>query len=133
MTYVLAAAAATQSVLDRLGEMGIVVTPAHRVSATWHDLVGMAGSFLPLLAAGLLIAFAVTALLNRLLPGYRRLLFVLAGAAAVVTVHVALKLAFDITPVAATRTPGGLAVQALAGAAGGYVYALADQRRLAHA
>lgn len=124
VAYVLAATAATQSVLARLGEMGIVVTLGHRIAATGHDLVGMASSFLPLLIVAFLIAFLVTALICRWVSAWRTPLYVLAGAVAIIAVHAGLKIAFDITPVAAARTTGGLAIQALAGAAGGYVYVL---------
>ena len=136
VTYVLAAAAATQSVMARLAEMGIVVTLDHRLTATGHDLVGMASSFLPLLALSLLIAFLVTTLINRWVSGWRTTLFVLAGATAVICVHVGLKIALDITPVAAARSVSGLVVQALAGAAGGFIFALATasdwRRRTSH-
>jgi len=127
VTYVLAATAATQSVLARLGEMGIVVTFDHRMGAIVHDLFGMLSSFLPLLGVGLLIAFLFTARVDRWVPGWRTPLYVLAGAAAVITVHVSLKIAFDITPVAAARSAGGLLIQALAGAVGGYVFAMSGR------
>ncbi|NNF66315.1 MAG: hypothetical protein HKM98_02285 [Gammaproteobacteria bacterium] len=124
VTYVIAAIASTQSVLARLSEMGIVVTLDHRIGAMLHDLVGMATTFLPLLAAGLLIAFLLTALVNRWVVDLRTPLYVLAGASAVIAVHVCLKLALDITPVAAARSAGGLVIQAFAGAIGGYVFAI---------
>jgi len=41
----------------------------------------------------------------------------------VVTIHLALNAAFDITPVAVARTGAGLVVQALCGAVGGYAFA----------
>ena len=47
----------------------------------------------------------------------------LAGAAALLAVHLGLKAAFDITPIAIARTGAGLAVQALCGACGGYLFA----------
>jgi hypothetical protein len=121
-TYFTAAAAATQSVMSRLVELGAPVTVGVRVEATWHDLLGMASSYLPIIAVGLLIAFAVAALVVRLLPGWRALGYPLAGAVAVLAVHVILQQLFDITPVAATRTLAGLAVQGLCGALGGWVF-----------
>lgn len=124
VTYVLAASAATQSVLARLQEMGIRITLDHRLAATGHDLIGMASSFLPLLALALLIAFLVTGLMYRWFNSWRVVLFAFAGAAAVILVHAGLKLVFDITPVAAARTIGGLVIQAAAGAIGGLVYGL---------
>lgn len=125
VTYVLAASAATQSVLARLREMGIRITLDHNLSATGHDLVGMASSFLPLLALSLLLTFAVTGLIHRKFNGWRVVLFVMAGAVAVISVHAGFKLALGITPVAAARTIGGLLIQAAAGAVGGLVFGLA--------
>lgn len=121
VTYALAAIAATQSVIGSLGRMGVQINTGQRLSMTGHDLVGMAGLFLPLVAVALLIAFLLTALLVRRLPGGRRWLFPLAGAAAMLALHLAMKAAFGITPIAAARSTTGLLVQALAGAAGGYV------------
>ena len=51
-----------------------------------------------------------------------------AGAAALVCIHVTLNLALGLTPVAIARSPGGLLVQGLAGAAGGYVYTRLNAR-----
>ena len=128
VTYLLAAITATQSVISSLAGMGVDVNLADRVSMTLHDIGGMAGMFLPMIAMGLLVAFLVTALLCRWFGQWRSLLYPLAGAAALLTIHLALNLSFEITPVAIARTPVGLLIQALAGAAGGYTY-LALSRR----
>ena len=122
VAYLLAAVTATQAVISRLAGRGIDVNMADRVAMTLHDIAGMAGMFLPMIAFGLLVAFLVTALLCRWFGQWRSLLYPLAGAAALVTIHVALNLSFEITPVAIARTPIGLLIQALAGAAGGYTY-----------
>jgi len=89
---------------------------------TLQDLTGMAGMFLPMVAFALLIAFMVTALLCRWWPKWRLPLYLLAGAVGLVSIHLALNLAFGITPVAAARNAGGLLLQALAGAGGGFTY-----------
>ena len=122
VTYVLASITATQSVVARLGGMGVDVSLAERLSMTLHDLFGMAGMFLPIVAFAFLIAFLVTALLCRWLGAWRMLLYPLAGGVALVCTHLALNLAFQITPVAIARSVPGLLVQGLAGAAGGYTY-----------
>ncbi len=121
-TYLLAATAASQSVLSSLESMGVPVDLSTRLSVTGHDLLAMSGSYLPLIAIGLLIAFLVAGALSKLLSRQRLLLFVLAGAIAVFAIHALLKLSFGITPVAAARTGGGLVIQMLAGSAGGYLY-----------
>ena len=67
-------------------------------------IVGMAGMFLPIIAFGLLIAFLVTALLCRWLPNHRTGLYVLAGAAALLCIHLTLHQVLGLTPVAAARS-----------------------------
>lgn len=123
VTYVLAVISASQHVAASLEGMGAEVGFGTRLEMIVHDLGGMATSFLPILVIGFVIAFVVAALLLRWLPRYRYLLYSLAGAVAVATIHVALHAAFDITPVAVARSAGGLFVQALCGAVGGYLYA----------
>ena len=80
VAYLLAAISATQSVIARLGEMGIDVNFAERLRMTLHDIAGMAGLFLPMIAAGLLLAFLVSALFCHLLRTRPVALYVLAGA-----------------------------------------------------
>jgi hypothetical protein len=121
-TYLLATATASLHVAASLSAMGLVLSLAERASMILNDLAGMAGMFLPLIAFALLIAFLVTALVHRLLGRGQVLLYVLAGAVALLALHLALRAAFDLTPVAIARSSGGLLLQALAGAAGGIVY-----------
>ncbi|HKX54630.1 MAG TPA: hypothetical protein VJN01_00910 [Xanthomonadales bacterium] len=123
-SYALACFAATQSVVGRLGDMGIPVSLAERLQMSGQDLLGMAGLFLPLIAVGLLLAFLVAGFLGRRSPQRRTVLFILAGAMAMISIHLALQWSFDITLVAVARTPLGLLSQALAGVAGGYLYTL---------
>ena len=121
-TYLLATATASLHVASRLDSMGVTPGFGGRLSMIGHDLVGMAGVFLPLIAFALLAAFLVTALLCRWLPRWRTPLYVLAGASALLCIHVALHQAFGLTPIPAARTMAGLFLQGLAGAAGGFVY-----------
>ena len=127
VAYLLASITATQSVIGQLSQMDVEVNIADRLSMTLHDIVGMAGMFLPLIAAGFLVAFLLTALLCRWLARRPTVLYVLAGAVALIAIHLILKLAFGITPVAIARTPGGLLRQGLAGAVGAYVYAYTNR------
>ena len=121
--YVVATVLASNSVLDNVVAMGLPVSLGKRITVIAHDLVGMATSLLPLIVIGFLIAFLTTALLTRWWPRIRIILYVIAGAVAVIGIHTALNLTFDITPVAAARTTGGLLMQGVAGALGGYLFA----------
>jgi hypothetical protein len=129
VTYLLATASASWHVANRLVTMGVEMGLSERIAMILHDLAGMAGMFLPLIAFGLLLAFLVTALLHFLLKRWQTALYVLAGAAAMICLHLALNLAFSLTPVAVARSGAGLAAQGLAGAVGGWVY-IALNRRL---
>ena len=127
-SYLVATVTASLHVASRLSAMGVAVDGAERLSMVLHDLAGMAGMFLPLIAFALLAAFLVTALVHYLLRRARVLLYVLAGAVAMLTMHLALHAAFGLTPVAVARSAGGLLTQAAAGAAGGLVYVVLNQR-----
>jgi len=129
VAYLLAAISATQSVVSSLTGLGLPVSFPERVSMTFSDIGGMAGMFLPMVAFGLLIAFMATALICRYRKRWRFPLYILSGAVALVCIHLALHLAFGITPVAIARTTGGLMIQAVAGAAGGLTYVLLSRSR----
>ena len=110
--------------IGSLAGMGVNVQPGVRIQMTLSDILGMANMFLPMVAFALLIAFMTAALLCRWLARWRLPLYALAGAAAVVMIHLVLNLAFGLTPIAIGRSAGGLALQGLAGAAGGICYIL---------
>ncbi len=129
VAYVLASATATQSVIGSLAGMGVDVQLGVRVQMTLSDILGMANMFLPMVAFALLIAFMTAALLCRWLARWRLPLYAVAGAAALVTIHLILHLAFGLTPIAIARTAGGLLLQGLAGAAGGVCYLLLIRRQ----
>lgn len=131
VAYVVAAITATQAVVSSLDGMGASISFPERISMTVNDLAGMAGMFLPMIAFGLLIAFMATALICRYKNQWRVPLYIIAGATALVCIHLALNMAFGITPVAIARTPGGLLLQAVAGAAGGLTYVLLSRSRFA--
>jgi hypothetical protein len=124
IAYLLASVTATLAVIGSLTDMGLAVPIADRLGMALRDILGMANMFLPMVAFALLIAFMTAALLCRWLARWRLPLYALAGAAAVVMIHLLLNLAFGLTPIAIGRSAGGLALQGLAGAAGGICYIL---------
>jgi hypothetical protein len=120
--FVLGSILATQFILGNVQAMGMNVTSGVRLEATVHDIFGLAASYLPLMAIAFLIALPIANGLRKLLPAQPLLLYVLAGAVAVVTLHLTMKAALGLTGIAATRTTAGLLSQGLAGALGGYLY-----------
>ena len=127
--YLLASVTATQSVISNLSDMGLKVDLSERLSMTIKDIAGMAGLFLPMIAAAFLAAFTVAAMLCRWWPQWRTPLYIAAGAAGLITLHLTLNLALGITPIAIGRTTGGLFLQGLAGAVGGYIFLSLTQKK----
>ena len=128
IAYALASLSATQVVVSRLAAMGVSVGWSERVAMSLQDLAGLAPMFLPMVAFALLVALLCAALVCRYLARWRTALYVLAGATALVIIHVTLRLTFGLTPVAAARTAGGLVLQALAGGMGGLTYVYLARR-----
>lgn len=122
LAYSLATLFATQSVIGHLADMGIPLSLGERLQMTASDQLGMTGMYLPLIAVGMLIAMLVAGFLGRRSPQRRTRLFMLAGAVAMISIHLALNWSFDITLVAVARSPLGLLSQALAGTAGAYLF-----------
>jgi len=122
LTYVLASLTASHSVAGHLADLGVPLSLGERLQMSARDLLGMAGLYLPLIAVALLLAWPVAAWLGRRNSERRTPLFMLAGATAMICIHLALNWSFDITLVAVARTPLGLLSQALAGAAGGWMF-----------
>jgi hypothetical protein len=120
--YAAAAVAATQSVMASLAGMGVEVGFAERIKTTAQDLVGMAPLFVPMIAVGFLIAFPVAALVLRWRPHWRTFGYPLAGGVALLAIHLLLEAALGITPIAAARSAAGLAVQAMCGVLGGWLF-----------
>ncbi|HLF30631.1 MAG TPA: hypothetical protein VI566_06330 [Xanthomonadales bacterium] len=122
VSYTLASLFSTQSVVASLGSLGVTVTWPERMRMGLQDLAGMRGVFLPVIAAAFALALPVASWLGRRRPTWRKHLFALAGAVGLIAVHLSLKAAFDIIPIAGARSALGLAAQALAGAVGGYMF-----------
>jgi hypothetical protein len=130
-SYCLASVAATQTVLQRVEAMGLPVSLAARLRTTAQDLLGLAGSYLPLIAIALALAFPVSAGLGRLAPRQRQWLFPLAGGVALLALHAIMKVVLGVSGIAATRDWPGLLLQGLAGVLGGlcFVRLLLDRPR----
>ena len=122
VTYLIASVSATAGVIGNLSEMGFVVSFGGRIATTLADIAGLLPLYLPLLAIALLLGFLVTGLIGRWQPGWRSFGYPLAGFAAVIVMHLLLKTVLGVTPIVATREVGGLLMQGVAGAAGGFAF-----------
>ena len=82
-----------------------------------------------LVAFCFLIAFPVAALIVRFLPNLRTVGYVAAGGVAILAALYSMEAALATVPIAGARTPAGLVAQGVAGAVGGFVFALLSRRR----
>jgi len=123
-SFVVGSIAATQHVIGRLIELGQHLSFGERLQWAFTDLLGMLarGLYPGLIAIALAIAFVVAGIAARYWPGLRTIGFVLAGAAALLAMHLLIEAVTQLNPVAATRTSVGLMWQVLAGALGGFVF-----------
>ena len=122
-TYVLAAIAMTQINLGYLVSLGRDISLGERLGAISHDLVGLLGMYLPIVAVTLVIAYLVVALIVSRAPQLRLIGYVVGGFAGMVGVHLLLQGVFGMAPVWAARDAFGIALQGLSGAVGGYLFA----------
>lgn len=122
LAYVLGSVVATQFILSRVASMGVAVSPVDRFSASVHDLLGLASSYLVLIAVAFVLALPVAAGLSRLLPRHRALLYALAGFVGLVALHLIMKAVLGVSGIAATRSLAGLLSQGAAGALGGFCF-----------
>lgn len=131
-TAVVGSVIQTQFNLAAIAALGAPAGIGTRVQTTLQDLAGFAPVLGLVAAAGFLPAFLVAALLARRWPPQRKLLFALAGAAAVAVAIAVMNAMLPITAIGATRSAWGIAALALAGLLGGRAFiALAPRRSAA--
>jgi len=106
-----------------LAEMGAQLDFSTRLSAIGHDLLSFAPVYAAIVAAGFVIAFAVTGLIRRRARGVGRWLHALAGAVAMLTALLFLEAVLGMSIIAGARGGWGLALFCLAGGVGGAVFA----------
>ena len=133
VTYLAGSMLSTQMILHEVSSFGVSVDFATRVSATLHDLVGLAVTYLPIIAIALLVAYPVTALVLRFVPGPRAVAYAIGGAAALFALHSLMFAVLGMHPLPATRSGLGMALQAAAGAIGGWTFARIARRGQARA
>ncbi|MEM9624500.1 MAG: hypothetical protein AAF993_22860 [Pseudomonadota bacterium] len=123
-TYILAVLFYTQLNLANLVEMGLAVSMGDRLQAAFHDLLGMAVIYLPVIALALLLGFLIARVVLIWVPQLRALGYVVAGFVGIFAIDFLLgaTVASGTHGLAVTRTAIGLLSQCIAGAAGGYVF-----------
>jgi hypothetical protein len=122
VTYTLGSIFMSQAVLARVSRFGVEVEFPARLQSTLSDLVGLLTSYLPLIAVAMAVAMFLATVLGRLLPPWRRALYLLAGTTAAPALVMIMTLTFGMNPLAGSQGLVGLGLQALAGFAGAMAY-----------
>ena len=123
VTYLAGSALSTQMILHEVSSFGVPVDFGTRIGATAHDIAGLAVTYLPIIAIALIVAYPVTALMLRFVPGPRALAYAIGGAAALFALHSLMFAVLGMHPLPATRTTLGMLLQVVAGAVGGVAFA----------
>lgn len=125
VTVVLGVAFQTQNVIARLGEIGANVTIGERLSMTGYDIFHLGSMYGIFILIAFFLAFLVGGTVFRFAKFGRHLIYAVAGAIAILAMLFAMKNAFfDVHLIAGARDGIGIAMQMLAGAIGGFVFAL---------
>ncbi|MFT7368622.1 MAG: hypothetical protein ACI927_001834 [Oceanospirillaceae bacterium] len=127
--YVLGAIFISQGNIASIVAMDFDISIAQRFDAAFHDVAHMTNIYLPVIAVSYLIAMPVASFIIKYAPRQRMVLYVLAGAVGLVTIHLTMKLLLGISGIAPTRTVVGLLAQAVAGGVGGYLFHVISMKR----
>ena len=128
VTFVLAAIFYTQQVLAKQAEIGAVYSQRQQFETLIDNMAGLAPSYGLILTIALLIGFAVAAGVKRILKPLAPIAYPTAGAAAVFTAIWLIEnvvIGGGVGVIGGARDALGIALQCLAGFAGGAVFAFA--------
>lgn len=120
----------TQFVLAALSGAGATISTGDRLSMTLADMAGLGPLYLVFILIGFLIAFSAGALVVRLTPLPRTLVYAVAGAVCMFVMLTLLREVFFGVPViAGTRSLAGEISQAVCGALAGVFFAWTTNRQ----
>lgn len=128
-TFLLASIAGTQVVLADVSSFGLHVSFSDRVSATFHDIIGLSPTLSILITAALLVAFVAAAVCCRILGGNRTYWYLAAGLTSLPAALMLIKALTGGTLFAAARSGFGMLLIAFCGLAGGWVFARLSQKK----
>ncbi|MFC4725340.1 hypothetical protein AB6B38_09360 [Glycocaulis abyssi] len=120
----------TQFVLAALSGAGADVSAADRLSMTLADIAGLGPLYLVFILIGFVIAFAASALVLRLAPLPRTLVYAVAGSVCMfVMLTLMREVFFGVPVIAGARSLTGEISQAVCGALAGVFYAWMTNRQ----
>ena len=118
----------TYFVLRGLLSLGVRIGFGDRIGAYADDVMGMGPMFAVIIAVGFGIAFPTAALVTRWFATQRTWIYTAAGATALVVALASMETLLAIMPIAGARHWPGLIAQGLAGAGGGWLFAMLSRR-----
>lgn len=127
VTYTLASAFYTQQVLAKQAAIGAVYTAEQQAATYLDNFLGLAPAYGAVLTTALLIGFVVAAFVKRVLKPLAAVAYPIAGAAAVFTAIWSIEnlvAGGGVGAMGGARDALGVALQCLAGFAGGVVFAV---------
>ena len=122
-TFLLASIVGTQLVLADIVSFGLAVSLQDRVSATIHDIAGLATVLPILISVAFLLAFVIAESGRRILTGKRAYWYMAAGLTSLPVALTLIKTLMGGTVFAAARTDFGMLLFALCGLLGGWLFA----------
>lgn len=147
ITFLIASALHTQSVLSGLISVGAEIPLSVRIKTVFVDFVGLLPTYGVIVLVGMLIAMSVAVLITKTLlakPLKNKLneqtqpqksqiwLYALAGAVAMFTILAAMHPILNVSIIAGARGLSGLLTQSIAGAIGGTIFGLIRSRANKH-
>jgi len=133
-TVILGVVFQTQNVLAKLNDIGADVSFGERLSMTAYDIFRLGSLYIIFIGIAFAIAFLAGGAVFRIAKFGRPMIYMVAGAAAMLVMLMLMKEVFFGTQViAGARDTVGLSLQMLAGALGGFVFSRVSARRPAKA
>lgn len=122
----------TQNVIARLNDIGADVGIGQRLSMTVYDLIHFGSLYIIFVSLGTLVAYLLGLVVYRFAGFGRPVVFGVAGAVAMLVMLLLMKQAFfGVQMVAGARDGFGIAMQMVAGALGGLIFAQLTARKVA--
>lgn len=121
-TYIVGTLFVTQININSVTNQGVTVNLSQRLGSAINDLVNMLPLYSSLIVIALLIALLFTRMVLTRFIQPSTVLYALAGFVALLVLHLALYVTFNMSAIAATRSIAGLLSQGLAGALGGALF-----------
>ena len=123
ITTIFASFISTQRVVNNLTDISGPVAISDRISMTFYDITHFGTRYVLFISFAFLIAMLSAKVLSDRLPNQSRIIFICAGAVAILIMLLLMQIVFFGVPIVAGARDGfGLFLQCFCGAIGGYIF-----------